>query len=429
MRVLMILFRDIHSDARVQQEAVALAQMGWEVDIACVKTTVQPTPDLHERVRLLRFTIQTKRLKRLVDRQKDQRMKRGVYRVIRNPLVKLAKDVVAQRQFSFRVVSLCEDSSYDVIHCHDPYTLSIGGYLKRKLGARLVYDSHELFNEPNSKNRWERAIGYRAESFWINHVDHLIAGNEFMAKELEARYSDVKTTVVRSIPDSIDQLPDDEEKHYFHQSLGLEPDAKVILYHGTFVKNSGLEELIASLKYLPSIYKAVLMGDGVQRETLEVLIQENNLERRVYFHSLVPPQEMLELIAHAHVGVALQPSQCINHRLATPNKIFEYIQAGLPVVASDQPGNSIVIGTYKAGLLVDPLDVQGISRAIEEIVTNPLPYFIGTLRARKEMTWEKERNQLIELYQGIEQERQAVAVEMDKVGEELVSIKPRLREL
>ncbi|SFS85732.1 glycosyltransferase [Marininema halotolerans] len=429
MRVLMILFRDIHFDARVQQEAVALAQKGWEVDIACVQTTVQPTPELHERVRLLRFPIHTKRIKRVVERQQDHRVKRGVYRIIRNPIVKLAKDVVAQRQFSFRVWSLCEDSHYDVIHCHDLYTLSIGGYLKRKSGAMLVYDSHELFNERNGKNRWERAMGYRAESMWIHHVDRLITVNELMAKELMARYSEVETRVVRSIPNALEELPDEEDKQYFHQRFGLESDAKVVLYQGTFVKNGGLEELIQSLTFLPSHIKLVLLGDGAQREALEGLIRENRLEERVYFHPSVPPSELLSMISHAHLGVALQHSNCLNHQLSTPNKIFEYIQAGLPVVASDQPGKSMVVGTYRAGLLVNPSDVQGIARAINQVITTSLPFFIGVLRARKEMTWDKERKELLDLYDGIGQEREAVAVEVEDVGEELLSIQPQLREL
>src|SRR5699024_3189115 len=97
MRVLMVLFKDIHYGAMVHREAIALAEAGWYVDIACLHTTSQPAPEIHERVRLLRYPIQTKRIKRYVEQKADQRVKRGVYRVVRNPVVKVAKDAVAKR--------------------------------------------------------------------------------------------------------------------------------------------------------------------------------------------------------------------------------------------------------------------------------------------------------------------------------------------
>ncbi|MFC4075462.1 glycosyltransferase [Salinithrix halophila] len=427
MRVLMILFRDIHYDARVQQEAVALAKAGWEVDIACVYTTIQPPPELHERIRLLRFPIHTKRLKRYVERKADQRVKRGVYRVVRNPFVKLAKDVVAQRQFALRIWGLCEGADYDVVHCHDLSTLSIGVYLKRKKGCTLVYDSHELFNERNGKGRWQRAMGYRAESLWIDHVDQLVTVNELMEQEFKNRYSGVETTVVRSIPDPLEGLPDEEEKTYFHRYFGLEPESKVVLFQGTFVKNSGLEELIQAFTRLPARMKLVLLGDGERKEVLESLIREKKLEGRIFFHPPLLPRDMLKISAHADLGTALHQSNCLNHSLSTPNRIFEYIQAGLPVIASEQPGKSIIVGTYKTGRLVDPLSVPEIAQAIEEILSEPFPYFIGTLKARKRMTWEQEQKRLVELYGAISRERQEATAE-DR-GEEYLSIQPHLREL
>ncbi|PTM54757.1 glycosyltransferase [Desmospora activa] len=421
MRVLMILFKDIHYDARVQREALALARAGWGVDIACLHTTAEPPPDLHENIRLLRIPIRTKQIKRYVERKADRRVKRGVFRVIRNPVVKMAKDVVAQRQFAMKIGELCQAASYDAVHCHDLNTLNIGVHLKRKKGYTLIYDSHELFNEMNGKGRWERIVGYQVESWWINHVDWLITVNELMEREFKNRYGgELKTTVVRNIPESLEELP--LEKNYFHQKYNLDEADRILLYQGGFSRNRGLEELIRSLLYLPEICKLVLLGFGERKEWLIGLANDLQLTQRVFFHEPLLPQEMLRVTAHADVGLVLYQDSCLNNVLSTPNKIYEYIQAGIPIVSSDHPGKAIVVGTYKTGKLVDPQDEQGIATAVQEILEIPESYLINGLKAKKQLTREKEQERLVQLYQTIESTR-----ERDK--ENHVSIQPHLREL
>lgn len=421
MRVLMILFKDIHYDARVQREALALARAGWDVDIACLHTTTEPPPDLHEKIRLLRIPIRTKQIKRYLERKADRRVKRGVFRVIRNPVVKMAKNVVAQRQFAMKIDELCQAASYDAVHCHDLNTLNIGVHLKRKKGYTLVYDSHELFNEMNGKGRWERMVGYRVEAWWINHVDWLITVNELMEREFKNRYGgELKTAVIRNIPESLKELP--LEKDYFHQKYNLDEQDRVLLYQGGFSRNRGLEELIRSLTYLPDTCKLVLLGFGELIERLTQLVIDLKLTERVFFHEPLLPQEMLRVTAHADVGMVLYQDSCLNNVLSTPNKIYEYIQAGIPIVSSDHPGKAIVVGTYKIGKLVDPQDEKGIAAAVEEILEIPESYLIAGLKAKKQLTWEQEQEQLVQLYQTIESTR-----ERDK--ESHVSIQPYLREL
>ncbi|MDR6227028.1 glycosyltransferase [Desmospora profundinema] len=421
MRVLMILFKDIHYDARVQREALALARSGWDVDIACLHTTAEPPPDLHEKIRLLRIPIHTKRMKRYVERKADRRIQRGVYRVIRNPVVKMAKDVVAQRQFALKISELCQAASYDAVHCHDLNTLSIGVSLKRKKGYTLIYDSHELFNEMNGKGRWERMVGYRVEAWWIHYVDWLITVNELMEREFKNRYGrELKTAVVRNIPESLEQLP--VEKNYFHQKYQLDEEDRILLYQGGFSHNRGLEEVIRSLVHLPVTCKLVLLGFGELQERLTRMAEELKLTERVFFHEPLLPQEMLRVTAHADVGMVLYQDSCLNNVLSTPNKIFEYIQAGIPMVSSDHPGKAIVVGATKTGKLVDPQDVKGIADAIREILEEPESYLIAALKAKRKLTWEKEQEQLVQLYETIESTR-----ERDR--ENHVSIQPHLREL
>lgn len=426
MRVLMVLFQDIHYDSRVQREAVALAEAGWYVDIACLQTLPEPPPELHDRVRLLRFPVHTKRIKHYVDQNTDRIIKEGVYRVVRSPVVKLAKDVMTQKEFASRLWELCEDACYDVVHCHDLNTLGIGVHLKRKKGYSLIYDSHGLFDERNEKNRWERAMDLRAESRWMDSVDHLITVNELWEAEYGDRYPGISTTVLRNIPESLPQLP--EEKSYFHQKFHLAPGDKVVLYQGGFSRDRGLEELIEAFIHLPAHHKLVLLGFGEWKERILQLVEEKELQDRILFHPPLLPGEMLQVTSHADLGTVLYQDTCMSNNLSTPNKVFEYIQAGIPVISSDQPGQSIIVNTYQTGRLVDSRNVKEIAEAIKEILSEPDAYLIGTHKARKTLQWEKEQQRLVELYRQVHLSRKEQK-EQDREEEEVSSVQPPLREL
>lgn len=429
MRVLMVLFKDIHYDARVHREAIALAEAGWYVDIACLHTTSQPAPEIHERVRLLRYPIQTKRIKRYVEQKADQRVKRGVYRVVRNPMVKVAKDAVAKRDFAMKVWDLCQGANYSAVHCHGAETLSIGAYLKQKHGLTLVYDPHHVYEDSNGKKRWERTASQRAETVWMDEVDHMIAINELIEAEFQHRYPNLSITVLRNIPQTLDQLP--REKNYFHRRYDLKAEDQVILYQGGFTQNRGLEELIRALVHLPERHKLVLLGFGEWKERLEQLVKEKGLTDRVFFHPPLLPCKLLQVTSHADLGAVLYQSTCPKNRLVTPNKLFEYIQAGIPVISSDRPGKAIVVGTYQAGRLVDPHNVQEIADAIREILSDPDPWLIGTHKARKQLRWEKEQERLVELYRQIilARRNQRDESEQEPEQEDLFSIQPHLRQL
>ncbi|GGE21349.1 hypothetical protein GCM10011571_24300 [Marinithermofilum abyssi] len=421
MRVLMILMRDIHYAARVQREAVALAEAGWEVDIACLHTTLQPPPELHERIRLLRFPISTRRIKSYVERKADQRLKQGVYRVVRTPVVKMAKDVVAQRQFAQKVWELCEQASYDAVHCYDLNTLSIGVYLKRKKGISLIYDCQELYREKYGKGRLEKMVGYQAESWWINHVDCLITTNELMEEEFRKRNDSLRSVVIRNVPSVLPELP--EKKRYFHNRFRLQPEDQIVLYQGVFIRNRGLETLIEAVSHLPENVKLVMIGYGEWKEYLERWALHHCVDGRVFFHPPLLPEDLLFVTCHADIGVVFYTRTSRESDLATPTSTHEYIHAGVPVLTSPQPGKTLPIRQSGAGKSVDPLDPDGVAKALQEMLADPGPFIQGCIKARNTWKWESERQRLIQLYENIYTEQ-----EHEKESN-YYSIKPQLRQL
>lgn len=425
MRVLMVLFKDIHYDARVQREAIALARAGWYVDIACLNILPDPPPELHDRVRLLRFPVHTKRIKHYVDQKTNRSIQKGVYRVVRTPMVQIAKDAMTRKHFATQLWELCEHACYDVVHCHDVHALGIGVHLKRKKGLTLIYDAHGLFDEKNEK-RWEQARDHRAESRWMDSVDHLITVNELLEAEYNERYPAISTTVLRNIPESLPRLP--SEKNYFHQRFGLHSEDRVVLYQGRFTPNRGLEELIEAFVPLPSQHKLVLLGYGEWEEQILRRIKDRKLQDRIFFHPPLLPRKLLQVTSHADLGAVLYQNTCMTSHLSTPTNLMEYIQAGLPVVCSDHPGKAIVVGTYETGRLVNPQNITEISGAIREILSNPDTYLIGTHKARKLLQWGKEQERLVELYRQLHLSR-GERPEKEQEEEDIISIQPHLRQL
>jgi glycosyltransferase involved in cell wall biosynthesis len=190
-------------------------------------------------------------------------------------------------------------------------------------------------------------------------------------------------------------------------ATGIPADEPIALYHGSFSRHRGLEELAAAVAE-PGLERAhaVFLGYGGLRADLDAIAAGPVAAGRVHVLPAVPPDELGGWVASADVGVmAIQPST-INHRMSTPNKLFECIAAGVPVVASDFPEMRRIVCDDPAGplgVVAPPDDVPSLARAILSIVEAP-PVERAELRARclraahERWNWETESAGLVRLY-------------------------------
>jgi len=413
----MLLFKDIHYDARVKREAAALAQAGHEVVIACLAEYSEPPPEVAEGVTLWRYAISTKRIKRRVvpgetksagltagtsgERGQLPLLSRLVLSLVRFPALKLFKDVAASLEFYRYVARDLERHRVDVIHSHDLNTLPAGVSLSRRFKTKLVYDSHELFNEMAGKNWLERRVGYAVERALINRIDHLIVVNAFVHKLFTKRYGPRPTTVVQNVPDAPDfsQTPPpdvlDLRRHF-----GLGADDVLLLYQGGLNPERGLEECVQAVAMLPESLKLVLIGEGRLREHLEQLVKELNLSTRVFFLGQVPSERLLWYTRQADVGLVVYKNTSLNNYYSTPNKIFEYLLAGIPTVASDHPGKRIVVeeGT---GVCVEETP-EAIRDGILDVLARLEEYKQACQKKRERFSWPQEQKKLIRAYRQLE---------------------------
>ena len=296
----------------------------------------------------------------------------------------------------------------DAWHGHDLTGLEAAGRAWRRHGGVLIYDSHEIFLESGSnatRPRLLKALLARSERRWTRHATALITVNDSLATELGRRLQPRQIVVVHNAPDRWD--PPSPAPDLIRASTGISVGSPIALYHGGFSVHRGLEQLAEAILQpgLEAVH-AVYLGYGSMRPELEAMAHDPRYGGRLHVLDAVPPSELAPWVASADVGVmAIQPST-LNHRLSTPNKLFESLAAGLPVVVSDFPEMRAIVLDDPGGPVGEvcrPDDPADIARAILAVIGRPAPD-AEALRARclaaahDRWNWETEVAPLVELY-------------------------------
>jgi glycosyltransferase involved in cell wall biosynthesis len=245
-----------------------------------------------------------------------------------------------------------------------PVALALG----RRQGGRVVYDARDIYVDAANLARMSRPARWligRAERRWARSADRVITVNRPYAEVMAARW-DIELPLIVMNCSYRYRVPDPRPRR-FHSELGLSPDQRVVLYQGGFSPDRGIEQLMEAILAIPNAV-LVLLGYGVLRPALEAQVGEPPYRGRVRMLPAVAPTDLLEWVASADiVAMPIQPST-LNHRYTTPNKLFEAIATGVPVVASDLPGMADTVRDIDAGVLVDPTDVPAIVRGCIELL-------------------------------------------------------------
>ncbi len=305
---------------------------------------------------------------------RGRRLVSRLLRVVERRLTSLARNAVmlfhdplALMDYGLRCRRIIATRPAHIYHAHDFNTLPVGYYLSRRYGGKLVYDSHELNLEAGRladitglRKRFLRA----QERFLIRRCDAVITVNDSIAGILEEQYGVPRPAVVMNCPEAV-TLP--AENSVLHRKLSLAPKTPLVLYQGGFTEGRGLRELLVSFRQVEEAI-GVFMGSGRLREDLGLLAEQLGLSDRVRFLEPVPQEELLAHTASARVGIVSHRATSLNNYLATPNKVFEYLMAGVPVAASDFPEMARIVRENDVGELFDPDDPTSIATAINRLL-------------------------------------------------------------
>ncbi|HET8862572.1 MAG TPA: glycosyltransferase family 4 protein [Solirubrobacterales bacterium] len=287
----------------------------------------------------------------------------------------------------------------DALHAHDLNTLPVAAALAKRLRLPLTYDAHELYPEISTLSRREAAIWRWLERRLAPRADRTLTVCDSIARELELRYRIPPPTVVLNCPVSGNANAGPVKRPLNGGPKSREP---VVLYQGGFAPNRGLRTLVLSAHGLER-GTIVLMGWGRLEDELRELIETEGLGDRVQIVDPVPPGEVVAAAATASIGVIPYEPVGLNNTLCCPNKLFDYLAAGLPVVASRLPELSRIVEQGELGLTFTPGEPGALGVALNEILADRERY--GRMRERaheaaERYTWEQESKKLLALYDG-----------------------------
>ena len=284
----------------------------------------------------------------------------------------------------------------DVIHSCDLEGLVPAARAAAKLDVPHLHDCHELYLERALFHPFEKRILRRIENRMIKKPDIVTVVNQSIGSELSARY-DITTLAIRNCAD----VPAQIERRDLRLEADLPVDARVVLYQGGLQKGRGLEPMIESASLYPENVYLVILGYGPLEVELIELVALRGLEERVRFVAAVPPDQLLGLTASADVGVVPYQPISLNNRLALPNKIFEYLTAGVPVIASDIPELRRIVVDAGCGRTYDPFSPKSLAAAVKTVlVAETLEQVTAAAVAYgKDNSWSRERRLLTGAYE------------------------------
>ena len=272
--------------------------------------------------------------------------------------------------------------------------------IKRK---PLVYDSHEYFtgvpeiqSRPLVKKAW-----WLIEKLVFPRLKHVITVNESIAGLYEKEYN-IRPVVVRNVPEKQKNFTPKSRKQ-----LGWPEDKNIILLQGSGINvDRGAEELLLAMKPLYGLENTILyfIGSGDVINVLKQMAVDNKLEDKVLFLPKMDFKTLKHYTANADIGVTLDKANSINYLYSLPNKIFDYIMAGVPVLASPLPEVKKIIESYHIGLTTENHDPEHIATKINEMLSDKKRYQqwkTNTKKASEELCWDKESKILKTVLKGI----------------------------
>jgi glycosyltransferase involved in cell wall biosynthesis len=316
--------------------------------------------------------------------------------------------IVALRTFFLSLIWLLQ-SGADIYHATELNALPaccIAAILRRK---PLVYEAYELhvpFPETTIAF-WRRSakLIMRLLAILLPRCAGVIATTPFYAQEMQKHFHLKEVSLVRNIPPYRSIPKNDRLRQY----LGLSQETRIALYHGRLQRNRGLDTLVRAATFLEKNNVIVLMGEGygATRKELEELIASEGVADRVKFVPRTPLyDDLLNWVVSADIGLILYtPSYSLAVKLILPNKLFEYVMAGVPVLATQLDAVEEIIRTYDVGQIVISVEPEAIGAAINAMLADDTA--LDCMRhhaleaAKSDLNWEKESLQLVRLYEDI----------------------------
>lgn len=399
----MIVWNDFRNDARVLKEAETLQTAGYKVTVYALHT-----PNVTQEHEILPGNVQVIRVARspLWKRRKKHQTasrtspnKKRAYGPVTKPTLKakrlrLVARIWTHSIFLYQLIR----SKPDVIHSHDVNTLPTAWLASIIARVPLVYDAHEMSTDREGYRSFRDLVGW-VEKKLMPRAAATITTTDMRADFFALAYNVPRPLVLQN-RSRLTHVPKSDK---IRQELGLEKNWPIILYQGGLQQGRGLERIIDAAEIVENAY-FVFIGAGRLEPQLKEQVQRLQLKKKVYFLGKASLNDLPHYTASACVGVQAIENTCLNHFTTDSNKIFEYMMAGLPIVATNLPEIRKIVLTHNLGLLVQDKSTKELSRSIQSLVDSPelrQKFSKNAIAARSVMCWENQEQSLINMYKRI----------------------------
>lgn len=286
----------------------------------------------------------------------------------------------------------------DVILANDLDTLLPAYLVSGMRRKKLVYDSHEYFTEAEglTGRGFQKKVWLMIERWIFPKLKDVYTVNESIATIYRNQYG-VDVKVVRNIPLLKPLL---QEKSRLE--IGLPEDKKIILLQGAYIDpDRGGVELVRAMEYLENVL-LLIIGSGRDIARIKSLITELHIEDKVRILPKLPFDELRQYTALVDLGLSLDKPLHLNYTYSLPNKLFDYIHAGTPVLVSDLPELRRVVANYKVGMLAEKVEPLYLAECIKYALYHEsyAEWKENCVLAREELNWQRESRVLREIYGG-----------------------------
>jgi glycosyltransferase involved in cell wall biosynthesis len=299
--------------------------------------------------------------------------------------------------FNIRLFLYLLFHKFDLLVANDLDTLLPNFLVSRLKRLPLVYDSHEYFTGvPEIQDRpFVKRVWKKIEKSIFPRLKYVTTVSDSIACQYELEYGFKPLTVRNCSIQSQDIAP------YTKSDLGINPGQLLLIFQGAGInRDRGGEELIEAIKLTDDV-SLLIIGSGDVFENLIEKTSKLNLTGRVKFISRLPWKELMRYTRSSDAGLSLDKNTNMNYNFSLPNKLFDYIGAGIPVIATELPEISKIVKEYNCGIIISKPDPIEISNAIKKLRDNrkllsELKY--NSILASGSVNWQTESIKVQEFY-------------------------------
>jgi len=287
----------------------------------------------------------------------------------------------------------------DIYFASDFFSLPACVIAAKRRRAKIFYDSREVYTElPFHNNRpLLKKLFKLVEGFFIKRVENIFTTGEMDSQYIEKLYSLKETHLLRNLPQTRTGIAPID----FFSKYNIPNDGVIVLYQGIVVQGRGIDTYFKALQKMENLY-LIILGGGEHLEFYKSISVEMKISNRVIFAGKISQDEILNYTSGAFAGLSIIDNISMNNYYALPNKLFEYVMSGLPVIVNDLPQMKKVVEEFEIGEVITNVTEDELISVLKNWIENKNIYETKKANCKKAslmLNWENEFNKIYHLFE------------------------------